>query len=108
MLFPPANPNDGFIDLAIVGPMSPLEALTAMDGSESGKLYHHPSLLYIKTKAYRLEFPHGENGGGKDGYVSIDGESIEHRDFNVEVHEGLARVMCLDGELKGSKPIEGM
>ena len=104
MLFPAASPSDGLIDLAIVSPMSPLEALTAMDRAETGKLYSHPSLLYLKTPAYRLSFPRKKDGGG---YLSIDGESIEHRDFNVEVHEGLARVMCLGGKLEGSRRIEG-
>ncbi|GAA6062971.1 hypothetical protein JCM10212_005730 [Sporobolomyces blumeae] len=126
MLFPPADPTDGLVDLVVVAPMSPLEALTAMDGAESGKLFHHPSLLYLKTRAYRLTFPSslesasavsngnaGANGGkGKrrerGGYVSIDGENLEHREFNVEVHGGLGRVMVLDGTFAGRRRIEGV
>jgi sphingosine kinase len=88
--------------------MSPLEALTAMDSAETGSLYHHPSLLYLRTRAYRLSFPHASKEGKELGYVSIDGEKVEHEDFNVEVHKGLARVMVLEGRMQGSKPIQGV
>ncbi|GAA6022945.1 hypothetical protein JCM11491_005478 [Sporobolomyces phaffii] len=125
MLFPPASPASGFVDLCLVAPMSPLEALTAMDHAETGALYHHPALLYVQTRAYRLSFPHADPDPDPDpdadstakkkkkkkkkkalGYVSIDGEKVDHADFNVEVLKGLARVMVLDGKLRGSKPIE--
>jgi len=109
MLFPPSLPNSGLIDLCLVSPMSPLEALTAMDSSETGSMYLHPSLIYLQTKAYRLSFPHNNNKNEKEmGYVSIDGEKLKHQDFNVEVHQGLARVIALDGKLMGSKPIQGV
>ncbi|GAA5925890.1 diacylglycerol/lipid kinase family protein [Sporobolomyces koalae] len=110
-MFPPAEPASGLLDLCLVAPMSPLEALTAMDGSDTGSLYHHPAVLYLKTRAYRLVFPHAgqhANQEGELGYVSIDGEKIEHRDFNVEVHQGLARIMVFDGKLAGSHPIQGV
>lgn len=121
MLFPPATPCSGVLDLCLVGPMSPLEALTAMDSAETGSLFHHPSLLYLQTRAYRLSFPHAlssssrsKNAGGKEerekelGYVSIDGEKLDHEDFNVEVHRGLARVMVLEDRFMGSKLVEGV
>ncbi|GAA5961165.1 hypothetical protein JCM3765_001250 [Sporobolomyces pararoseus] len=116
MLFPPATPCSGLLDLCLVSPMSPLEALTAMDSAETGSLYHHPSLLYLQTPAYRLSFPHFDSsrngvkeGNEKEmGYVSIDGEKMNHEDFNVEVHKGLARVMVLEDRFMGSKPIEGV
>ncbi|GAA5915365.1 uncharacterized protein JCM6883_006811 [Sporobolomyces salmoneus] len=111
MLFPPASPNNGLLDLCLVAPMSPLEALTAMDSAETGSLFHHPSLLYLQTRAYRLEFPHSRDGDDKKkemGFVSIDGEKLKHEDFAVEVHKGLGRVMALEGRLMGSKPIEGV
>ncbi|GAA5890379.1 hypothetical protein JCM16303_007111, partial [Sporobolomyces ruberrimus] len=111
MLFPPASPSSGFLDLCLVAPMSPLEALTAMDSAETGSLYNHPSLLYLQTKAYRLSFPHAAKSEREEkelGYVSIDGEKVRHEDFNVEVHKGLARVMVLEGRFAGSKPLQGV
>lgn len=108
MMFPPSSPSSGLLDLCIVAPMSPLEALTAMDSPGSGALYHHPSVLYLQTRAYRLSFPHAAKEEKELGYVSIDGEKVDHEDFNVEVHERLARVMVLEGRLMGSRRVEGV
>ncbi|CEQ39551.1 SPOSA6832_01084, partial [Sporobolomyces salmonicolor] len=105
MLFPPANPSDGLIDLCLVGPMSPLEALTAMDGADTGRTFSNPSTLYLKASAYRLSFPAAPKG--RKGYVSIDGESMPHQAFAVEVHRALGRVMALGGRVAGRRRIDG-
>ncbi|GJN90667.1 hypothetical protein Rhopal_003679-T1 [Rhodotorula paludigena] len=105
MLFPAADPNDGLLDLVLVGPMGPIEALTAMDNAASGGLFAHPAVTYLKASSYRLSFP--APAAGKEGHVSIDGERVPYEPFQVEVHRGLARVLGM-GAWEGSARIEGL
>ncbi|BGP16323.1 hypothetical protein JCM10213_009174 [Rhodosporidiobolus nylandii] len=103
-LFPCANPNDGLLDLVIVGPMGSFEALTAMDGIDRGSLLANPSVCYLKARAYRLSFEPNPKGG----CVSIDGEEVPYEGFQVEVHKGLGRVLQLPGEgWRGRRKVEG-
>ncbi|KAG0660503.1 sphinganine kinase lcb4 [Rhodotorula mucilaginosa] len=102
MMFPAADPNDGLIDLAILTSMGRVEALKAMDGAESGALFSHRSLTYLKVKSYRLNFTPKQGG-----CISIDGEEVPYEAFQVEVHKGLARVMSLTGRWEGRRRIQG-
>ncbi|KWU41952.1 hypothetical protein RHOSPDRAFT_22074 [Rhodotorula sp. JG-1b] len=102
MMFPAADPNDGLIDLAIFTSMGRAEALKAMDGAESGALFLHRSLTYLKVKSYRLNFTPKQGG-----CISIDGEEVPYEAFQVEVHKGLARVMSLTGRWEGRRRIQG-
>lgn len=125
MLFPAADPNDGLLDLVLVGPMGPIEALTvrsarslllstlwltrlrarqAMDNAANGGLFAHRAVTYLKASSYRLSFP--APAAGKEGHVSIDGERVPYEPFQVEVHRGLARVLGV-GAWEGSVRIEG-
>ncbi|GAA5895250.1 hypothetical protein JCM8208_005950 [Rhodotorula glutinis] len=106
MLFPAADPNDGLLDLVLVAPMSPLKALTAMDNASTGGLLSLPSVTYLKCSAYRLSFP-PPAPGAQDGFISIDGERVPYRAFDVECHRGLARVMGFDGTWGGRMRIDG-
>ncbi|GAA5833476.1 hypothetical protein JCM9279_001537 [Rhodotorula babjevae] len=106
MLFPAADPNDGLIDLVLVAPMSPLKALTAMDNASTGGLLSLPSVTYLKCSAYRLSFP-SPAPGAKEGFISVDGERVPYRAFDVECHDGLARVMGFDGTWGGRSRIDG-
>lgn len=120
-MFPAADPNDGLIDLAIFTSMGRAEALKvspenqgrigdeltnrtpqAMDGAESGALFSHRSLTYLKVKSYRLNFTPKQGG-----CISIDGEEVPYEAFQVEVHKGLARVMSLTGRWEGRRRIQG-
>ncbi|GAA5921810.1 hypothetical protein JCM3775_001835 [Rhodotorula graminis] len=106
MMFPAADPNDGLLDLVLVAPMSPLKALTAMDNASTGGLLSLPSVTYFKCSAYRLSFP-PPAPGAKDGFISVDGERVPYRAFDVECHKGLARVMGFDGTWGGRSRIDG-
>ncbi|GAA5898066.1 hypothetical protein JCM6882_003318 [Rhodosporidiobolus microsporus] len=104
MMFPAADPNDGLLDLAIVEPMGPIEALTAMDGADRGALLSNPRVLYLKALAYRVTFPPQKEGGG---CLSIDGEAVPYEGWQVECHRGVGRVMSLEGRWEGRRRVEG-
>ncbi|BGP32131.1 sphinganine kinase lcb4 [Rhodotorula toruloides] len=106
MLFPAADPNDGLIDLVLVGPMGRIEALTAMDSTNptpsptQKSFLSLPAVTYLKARSYHLSFPppastNGNAKGRKRGFLSVDGESKKYEEFRVEVHQGLARVRSL-------------
>ncbi|GEM07175.1 sphingosine kinase [Rhodotorula toruloides] len=106
MLFPAADPNDGLIDLVLVGPMGRIEALTAMDSTNpmpsptQKSFLSLPAVTYLKVRSYHLSFPpppstNGNAKGRKRGFLSVDGESKKYEEFRVEVHRGLARVRSL-------------
>ncbi|GAA5983645.1 hypothetical protein JCM10908_000365 [Rhodotorula pacifica] len=102
MMFPAADPNDGLIDLAIFTSMGRVEALQAMDGADSGALFSHRALTYLKVKSYRLNFTPKQGG-----CISIDGEEVPYEAFQVEVHQGLARVLSPTGRWEGRRQISG-
>lgn len=58
------------------------------DGAEKGRTFWMPSAHYFKAHAYRLA-----PAPGSKGIVSVDGEEYEWKEFEVEVHPGLARIM---------------
>ncbi|GAA5856751.1 hypothetical protein JCM8547_008821 [Rhodosporidiobolus lusitaniae] len=103
MMFPLASPSDGLIDLAIVEPMGTVEALQAMDNANLGSLLSHPRVLYLKALAYRLSFPPSGKGNGN---LSVDGERVPYESFQVEVVQGVGRVMSLTGGWEGRRRVE--
>ncbi|KAK4056709.1 sphinganine kinase lcb4 [Microbotryomycetes sp. JL221] len=98
-LFPPATGDNGLVDLAVMPPVGRIAALTGMDGSEEGSIFWNPEVRYYRCSAFRLT---PLNPGG---YISVDGEKVAHEPFQVEVHQGLARCMSLDGKF-WSKPLK--
>lgn len=68
-----------------------------MDGAEKGRPYLKPHVHYYRCSAYRL------TPLAPKGYISIDGESVPHEPFQVEVHQGLARCLALGGRFYGEK-----
>ncbi|KAJ7507087.1 ATP-NAD kinase-like domain-containing protein [Mycena galericulata] len=91
----PLAKNDGLIDVVIVPPRSALESIKGIDGQEEGRFLHKPKCFYFKVEAYRctpLE---------RSGYISIDGESIPYKPFQVENHARLARIMSMETRWKG-------
>ncbi|KAJ7030638.1 ATP-NAD kinase-like domain-containing protein [Mycena alexandri] len=94
MMIPLAK-NDGLIDVLIVPPRSALASIKSVDGQEEGKFITSPDCYYYKVEAYRctpLE---------RSGYISIDGESIPYKPFQVENHARLARIMSMETRWKG-------
>ncbi|KAJ7630848.1 ATP-NAD kinase-like domain-containing protein [Roridomyces roridus] len=94
MIFPLAK-NDGLIDVVMAPPMSVMESFKSMEGQEEGRFIRLPVSYYYKVEAYRctpLE---------RTGYISVDGESIPHRTFQVENHARLARILSLETRWKG-------
>ncbi|KAJ7092772.1 ATP-NAD kinase-like domain-containing protein [Mycena belliarum] len=87
--------NDGLVDVMLVPPRSALDSFKSIDGQEEGRFLREQDCYYYKVEAYRctpLE---------RTGYISIDGESIPYKVFQVENHPRLARVMSMETRLKG-------
>ncbi|KAF7366814.1 DAGKc domain-containing protein [Mycena sanguinolenta] len=98
MMIPLAQ-NDGLIDVVMVPPRSALASIKSVDGQEEGKFFRESDCYYFKVEAYRctpLE---------RSGYISIDGESIPYKPFQVENHARLARIMSMDTRWKGLERI---
>ncbi|KAJ6465068.1 ATP-NAD kinase-like domain-containing protein [Mycena vitilis] len=96
----PLAKNDGLIDVVMVPPMSALESIKSVDGQDEGKFIRSPDCYYYKVEAYRctpLE---------RSGYISIDGESIPYKPFQVENHARLARIMSMETRWKGLERVE--
>lgn len=68
-----------------------------MDGAATGQIFHNANTRYYRCSAYRL------TPLGPKGYISIDGESVPHEPFEVEVHQGLARCLSLGGRFWGEE-----
>lgn len=68
-----------------------------MDGAAEGRVYHSPLTRYYRCTAYRLTPINTE------GYISVDGEKVDFSPLQVEVHQGLARVLSLNGRFFGEK-----
>lgn len=73
-----------------------------MDGADKGALFSLRSLTYLKVKSYRLSFPPKQGS-----CISIDGEEVPYEAYQVEMHQGLARVMSVTGRWEGRRPLEG-
>lgn len=80
--------NDGTLDLILVRDCKRLDMLSAMTKIEKGEHMDEKFLEFHKIKALRLE------PIGKGSFISADGEKLNYLPFEVEVHQGLARVMC--------------
>ncbi|KAJ5798831.1 uncharacterized protein N7503_006336 [Penicillium pulvis] len=90
--FPASLPNDGFMDIITVdGTISRLTSLGMISEVATGAFFHRPEVSLRKATAFRL-VPHQ-----KEGYISIDGESIPFEAFQVEIHPGLGTVLSKSG-----------
>lgn len=93
--FPAALPNDGLIDVVMIdGTIGRMRALSMMGAVEKGGFFDYPEVEVRKVYAYRLS-----PRGGKDGYISVDGERIPWQPFQVEVHPGLGTVLSKSGHM---------
>jgi len=92
--FPAALPADGCLDLVrIRGDLPARAAIRTMSAVETNSFFDMPHVDYQKVSAYRLVMR------GRDGYVSVDGERVAHRAFQVEVHRGLGTVLSRSGSV---------
>ncbi|PYH99376.1 hypothetical protein BO71DRAFT_394446 [Aspergillus ellipticus CBS 707.79] len=92
--FPASLPNDGLMDVVTVdGTLSRLTTLKMMTEIPEGGFFDMPDVKIRKAVAYRL-VPRE-----KEGYISIDGESVPFEAFQAEVHKGLGTVLSKSGHL---------
>ncbi|RAL08232.1 putative sphingosine kinase [Aspergillus homomorphus CBS 101889] len=86
--FPAALPNDGLLDVMTVddtiGFVGALEATIKLP---QGKCFELGDVQMRKVTAYRL------TPKEKEGCISVDGEWYPFEAFQVEVHQGLGRVL---------------
>lgn len=91
--FPPALPNDGFMDLVCIdGNIARHAALDLMMAVENNKFYDKPLVGYRKILGYRIIPKQQETG-----YISIDGERVPFEPFQAEIHRGLGTVLSRRG-----------
>ncbi|KAJ7201132.1 ATP-NAD kinase-like domain-containing protein [Mycena pura] len=91
----PLAADDGLIDVVLVPPRGVLASLRGIEGQEEGRFVQLPDVYYYKVEAYRC------TPRERAGYISIDGESIPYRAFQVENHARLARILSVEGRWKG-------
>ena len=90
--FPAALPSDGLMDVVVVdGTVPRLTTLKMMDEVAKGDFFNMPEVHCWKVAAYRLT-PHQ-----KEGYISVDGESVPFEPFQVEIHPRLGTVLSKSG-----------
>lgn len=90
--FPYALPGDGVIDLALtLHGGGRLGKLRAISGAESGQVVYDRSLAYLKVQAYRVtpRLAFGDKKLKKGGLISIDGERVDWKPFQVEISKDL-------------------
>lgn len=91
--FPDALPNDGFLDIMMIddtiGWAASLEAIIKLP---QGKCNALRDVEMRKVSAYRL------TPWKPDGDISVDGERYPFEAFQVEVHQGLGRVLSKSGD----------
>ncbi|KXJ91690.1 diacylglycerol kinase catalytic domain-containing protein [Microdochium bolleyi] len=106
--FPAACINDGLMDLVYNdGNLSAAKYIGLMTAVESGKFFDNPNMTYRKISAYRITpiRQTGTSAGGEGGYISIDGEKVPFAPFQVEIHPGLATVLCKSGRFETPGPM---
>ncbi|PWY83075.1 hypothetical protein BO94DRAFT_625471 [Aspergillus sclerotioniger CBS 115572] len=100
--FPASLPNDGLMDIVTIdGTLSRLTTLKMMTAIPENAFFDMPDVKIRKALAYRL-VPRE-----KEGYISIDGESVPFEAFQAEIHKGLGTVLSKSGHLyeaEGPKP----
>ncbi|PYI26644.1 hypothetical protein BP00DRAFT_430175 [Aspergillus indologenus CBS 114.80] len=100
--FPASVPNDGLMDIVTIdGTVSRLRSLKMMTEIPEGGFFDMPEVNIRKALAYRL-VPRE-----KEGYISVDGESIPFEAFQGEIHKGLGTVLSKSGHLyeaEGPRP----
>ena len=98
--FPGSLPSDGFMDLITIdGDISRMSAVQSLLAVEKGTFFDMPHVNVRKISGYRI-IPRDQ----KEGYISIDGESVPFEPFQAEVHKGLGLVLSKSGrqyEAKG-------
>ena len=95
--FPAALPSDGYLDvLTMNGDVGMVASTKSFLAVESSAFFDMPVVDYKKASAYRI-LPKKQEG--KEGYISIDGESYPFEGFQAEVHRGLGTVLSRTGKL---------
>ncbi|KAJ6145452.1 hypothetical protein N7470_009347 [Penicillium chermesinum] len=99
--FPASLPNDGLMDIVTIdGNIGRATSLKMMNEVSTGGFFGLPDVYIRKATAFRL-VPHE-----KEGYISIDGESVPFEAFQCEIHQGLGTVLTKSGviyEAEGPK-----
>jgi sphingosine kinase len=99
--FPAAVINDGLMDVVINdGDIPIFKYVDLMTSVETGQFFDNPLLSYRKVVAYRFT-PRDQ----ADGYISIDGERIPFKPFQVEMHPGLGTVLSKSGRYEAAGPL---
>ena len=100
--FPASLPSEGMQDVVCIDASLPrMAALKMMTDALDGSHFSHDCVEYQKVVAYRL-IPHERSN--KEGYISIDGETLKFAPFQAESHRGLGMTLSKDGKFTGGAP----
>jgi sphingosine kinase len=121
--FPAALPSDGLLDLVTIdGDLGRMKAIDILLSVSNGTFFDKDCVSIKKVKALRVipkfgslaqqeqnrnrqgrlgkfidrtgTSGNGRNASRDEGYFSVDGEKMPFEPFQVEVHPGLATVLC--------------
>uniref|UniRef100_A0A1D1ZF52 Sphingoid long chain base kinase 4 n=1 Tax=Anthurium amnicola TaxID=1678845 RepID=A0A1D1ZF52_9ARAE len=94
IVFPCALPSDGLLDLMMVNleNTSKLKVANILASFKQGTHIDMKEVKYYKVAALRLSPKNKDTG-----YISIDGEKVPFKPFQVEVHPKLINVLSIDG-----------
>lgn len=99
--FAAATPADGCMDLITVKSTIPITAAAkSLLDTDGDGFFENPNVTYQKLAAYRI-IPRDQ----KEGYISVDGESIKFEPYQAEVHRGLCRVISKSGRFEATGPL---
>lgn len=92
--FPYSLPCEGRMDLLTVdGDIPRRRAIRMASAVKENVLFDQPECILRKVVGYRI-IPKA-----KEGFISIDGESVPFEPFQVEVHQGLGTILSRFGGL---------
>jgi len=102
MAFPVSLADDGYVDVSALPIIPRTEFLASLAGVENGSGFWTPKLLYFKAKAYRVKVL------SEKGNLSIDGERFPFKDYQLEVHRKLGKLLTPHGRYAAEfKPLPG-
>jgi diacylglycerol kinase family enzyme len=86
-----AVPDDGLLDMMVVGAIGGFKSLRCMSDYLRGAYYKHPDLCFlrrVKKVSIRSEFPL---------WVNLDGEAFFDSGLNIEIIPGAVKIAAVNG-----------
>ncbi|MBW0491857.1 hypothetical protein O181_031572 [Austropuccinia psidii MF-1] len=121
--FPVKLPGDGSIDVIVHRSPNAYRTLKCVQGAAQGSMFGNNDCRYFKTRAFRLtplqpkpkvnkEAQDNDDSDSlmknkEKSFIVVDGEEMPYRSIQVELHDGLAKVLCLNSDGLGTIGVPG-